>query len=59
MVTAVGCSVPRRDGASEVTGDARYTDDLVVAAHGTLLFQDIDNLLAGGASSQTDALARR
>ena len=31
MVTAVGQSVPRRDGASKVTGEARYTDDLVVA----------------------------
>ena len=31
MVTAVGRSVPRRDGASKVTGEARYTDDLVVA----------------------------
>jgi CO/xanthine dehydrogenase Mo-binding subunit len=30
MVTAVGRSVPRRDGASKVTGEARYTDDLVV-----------------------------
>jgi CO/xanthine dehydrogenase Mo-binding subunit len=30
MVTAVGHSVPRRDGASKVTGEARYTDDLVV-----------------------------
>ena len=31
MVTAVGRSVPRLDGASKVTGEARYTDDLVVA----------------------------
>ena len=31
MVTAVGRSVPRRDGASKVTGEARYTDDLVAA----------------------------
>src|SRR5204862_4717514 len=30
MVTAVGRSVPRRDGASKVTGEARYTDDLVI-----------------------------
>ncbi|HEV2672008.1 MAG TPA: xanthine dehydrogenase family protein molybdopterin-binding subunit [Gemmatimonadales bacterium] len=31
MVTAVGRSVPRRDGAAKVTGEARYIDDLVVA----------------------------
>ena len=31
MVTTVGRSVPRLDGASKVTGEARYTDDLVVA----------------------------
>ena len=31
MVTAVGRSVPRLDGASKVTGEARYIDDLVVA----------------------------
>ncbi|HWC73464.1 MAG TPA: xanthine dehydrogenase family protein molybdopterin-binding subunit [Gemmatimonadales bacterium] len=30
MLTAVGQSVPRRDGAAKVTGEARYTDDLVV-----------------------------
>jgi len=29
--TAVGRSVPRREGADKVTGRARYTDDLVVA----------------------------
>src|SRR5262245_19728338 len=28
--TAVGRSVPRREGADKVTGRARYTDDLVV-----------------------------
>jgi CO/xanthine dehydrogenase Mo-binding subunit len=30
MLSAVGRSVPRLDGASKVTGEARYTDDLVV-----------------------------
>jgi CO/xanthine dehydrogenase Mo-binding subunit len=29
-VTAVGRSVPRREGADKVTGRARYTDDIVV-----------------------------
>ena len=54
MVTAVGRSVPRRDGASKVTGEARYTDDLVLPgawygktirstiAHGTLTSIDLD-----------------
>jgi len=54
MVTAVGRSVPRRDGASKVTGEARYTDDLVIPGawygktirstipHGTLTSIDLD-----------------
>src|SRR5438445_13142963 len=29
-VTAVGRSVPRREGADKVTGRARYTDDITV-----------------------------
>jgi len=29
-VTAVGRSVPRREGADKVTGRARYTDDIAV-----------------------------
>src|SRR4051812_26560629 len=54
MLTAVGRSVPRRDGASKVTGEARYTDDLVIPGawygktirstipHGTLTSIDLD-----------------
>jgi CO/xanthine dehydrogenase Mo-binding subunit len=46
-VTAVGRSVPRREGADKVTGRARYTDDIVVP--GAWYGQAIRSTIARGA----------